>query len=74
MFGHEAPECAGAVLPDAPAAGAEVLVEPELPVELVVAALAIATPPTARAPAAPNSATAAFMDFMSSSPFDGKPN
>jgi hypothetical protein len=47
-----------------------VLVEPELPVEpLVVAALAIATPPPARAPVTANSANAAFMDLMWLSPF-----
>jgi hypothetical protein len=72
MFGHDAPECVVEVLPDAPATGM-VLVEPELPVELelpveplVVAALAIATPPPVRAPVTAKSANAAFMDLMSS--------
>jgi hypothetical protein len=70
MFGHDAPECVVEVLPDAPAAGMVALVEPELPVEpLVVAALAIATPPPARAPVTANSANAAFMDLMWLSPF-----
>ena len=69
MFGQDAPEWVVEVLPDAPAAGME-LVEPELPVEpLVVAALAIATPPPARAPVTARSAVAAFMDLMSLSPF-----
>jgi hypothetical protein len=70
MFGHDAPECVAEVLPDAPAAGMVVLVEPELPVEpLVVAALAIATPPPARAPVTARTANAAFMDLMWLSPF-----
>jgi hypothetical protein len=70
MPGHDAPECVVEVLPDAPGAGMVVLVEPELPVEPpVVAALAIATPPPARAPLTASSAKAAFMERMSLSPF-----
>jgi hypothetical protein len=65
MFGHDVPECVVEVLPDAPAAGALVLVELELPVEPVVAALAIATPPPARAPVTASSANAALMDLIS---------
>jgi hypothetical protein len=69
MFGHDLPAGIPELLPVAPATGVVALVEPELPVEpLLVAALAIATPPPPRAPATASSATPAFMDLMLLSP------
>ena len=71
MFGHDLPAGIPEVLPVAPATGGVALVEPELPVELLlVAALAIATPPPPRAPATASSATPAFMDLILLSPCD----
>ena len=69
MFGHDLPAGIPEVLPVEPATGVVALVEPELPVELLlVAALAIATPPPPRAPATARSATPAFIDLMLLSP------